>query len=121
MTELVFVYNANAGLVAGMMDSVHKLVSPATYSCDLCAITYGLTSMDKTWRIWLRALTLPTRFYHRPDFKADWPEVTAPLPAIFVHRGNTLDTLVSASEFKAVESVNALIALLEQKMKDNGL
>ena len=38
--RLVFVYNANAGLVAGMLDSVHKVVSPATYPCSLCAVTY---------------------------------------------------------------------------------
>jgi len=51
--RLVIVYNANAGLMAGVMDSVHKIVSPSTYPCQLCAVTYGLTSMRKEWRAFL--------------------------------------------------------------------
>lgn len=43
--RLVIVYNANAGLLAGAMDSLHKLFAPASYPCKLCALTYGLLSM----------------------------------------------------------------------------
>jgi hypothetical protein len=40
MQELLFVYNADAGLVTGLLDTLHKVLSPSTYSCSLCAITY---------------------------------------------------------------------------------
>jgi hypothetical protein len=37
--KLVIVYNANEGLLAGAMDSLHKLFAPASYPCKLCALT----------------------------------------------------------------------------------
>jgi hypothetical protein len=116
--KLVFVYNANEGKMAAFMDSVHKIVSPSTYACDLCAITYGITKIDKQWKAWLDALPVPTRFYHRPDFQRDWPHVTEPLPAIFVERDGALETLVSAADFKGVKHVDGLIAMLESRMGD---
>ena len=38
---LLFVYNADGGVVERTLDYLHKLTSPATYSCSLCALTYG--------------------------------------------------------------------------------
>jgi len=38
--NLIFVYNANGGLVNSWLDTAHKIVSPSTYSCSLCAITF---------------------------------------------------------------------------------
>lgn len=40
-TTLIFVYNAKSGLISAFGDMVHKIVSPATYPCSLCALTYG--------------------------------------------------------------------------------
>ena len=114
--KLVFVYNAKAGTFAGIMDSIHKTLSPSTYECDLCAITFGLTSMNKEWRAWLKGLDAETQFFHRPDFKEAWPTVTESLPAIFIERNGALETLVSAAEFKNVSQVNELIALMEAKL-----
>ncbi len=34
---LLFVDKANGGLMAGAFDLAHKLLSPATYPCRLCA------------------------------------------------------------------------------------
>jgi hypothetical protein len=119
--RLVFVYNANAGLLAGVMDSLHKTLSPSTYPCDLCAITYGATRMKGAWRDWLARLELPTQFFHRPDFKATWPGVTEALPAIFLEQNERLSVLVAAAEFIGVKQVDELIALLESKLAASGL
>jgi hypothetical protein len=40
--KLLFVYNADSGLAAALFDSAHKLLSPQTYACNLCALTHGL-------------------------------------------------------------------------------
>jgi hypothetical protein len=114
--KLIFVYNANAGLVAGMMDSLHKLVSPRTYACDLCAITYGLTRMNPTWKTWLKAQAFDAVFYHRPDFHAAYPDVAVALPVILVDRAAQIETLVSADDFKTTSSVDELIALIEARL-----
>jgi hypothetical protein len=115
--KLLFVYNAKAGLLAGIIDSVHKTLSPGTYACDLCAITYGATSMKPEWREWLKRLALPTQFFHLDDFRAAWPDAHFALPAILSERSGKLEALVSPSEFKTVSSVNELIMLLEKKLE----
>jgi hypothetical protein len=114
--KLVFVYNAEAGILNGLMDSIHKTVSPTTYACDLCALTHGFFTMDKTWRQWLKALPMPTHFYHRADFKAAWPDVTVELPVIMLEHKSALTPLVAADEFSGAKTINDLIALLEARL-----
>jgi len=112
---LVFVYNAEAGLVHGIMDSIHKLVSPSTYKCDLCAITYGLTRMKDDWRTWLERYDRPVQFFHRTDFRQAWPGVDVQLPVILVQENDALRVLVSATELAHIADVGQLVAVLEGK------
>jgi len=115
--KLVFVYNADAGLAAGIMDSVHKLVSPSTYECDLCAITYGLVRMDPKWKAWLNAQAFEPVFHHRPDFHAAYPALAdLALPAILTDRDGTIETLVAAADFAGVTGIDALIMLIERRL-----
>lgn len=114
--KLIFVYNANAGIVAGILDSIHKTVSPATYSCDLCAITYGAVRMDPKWKAWLAAQPFQTLFYHRPDFRAAYPAVNADLPVILIERDGQISELVGADDFKNTPTVDSLIALIEARL-----
>ncbi len=114
--KLLFVYNANAGIAAGIMDSIHKTVAPATYPCSLCAITYGIVRMDPRWKAWLKAQPFEIVFYHRPDFRAAYPELLVDLPAILIDREGALETLVAAEEFAAAATVDKLIAMIEQRL-----
>jgi len=43
--RLLFVYNADGGLLPGLKDMFHKILSPGTYPYSLCAVTYGATFM----------------------------------------------------------------------------
>lgn len=113
MTRLIFVYNAEAGLVAGMMDSIHKLVSPGTYPCGLCAITYGALRMDPRWKAWLRTAPIDPVFHHRADFAAAYPGVAVALPAILRETGGRLEPLLTGPDFAGIDDVDALIARLE--------
>jgi len=45
MSKLIFVYNADSGLLNAMKDWAHKIVSPETYPCSLCALTYNNLGM----------------------------------------------------------------------------
>ena len=38
--NLVVVYNAKSGGLNAVLDYVHKMVSPKTYNCNLCKLTY---------------------------------------------------------------------------------
>ncbi len=114
--KLLFVYNANAGIAAGIMDSFHKTLSPATYPCSLCAITYGAVRMDPRWKAWLTAQPLKSVFYHRPDFRAAYPDIVVDLPAILVEHDGQTEVLVGADEFGDAATVDKLIALIEQRL-----
>lgn len=114
--KLVFVYNAEAGLLRGFMDSVHKVVSPATYACDLCAITYGLTSMNPKWRAWLEQLDIPSAFFHRADFRNAWPDARFELPAILLQSGHRLTAIVDAEALMGIKDVDQLISVLECRL-----
>ena len=118
--KLVFVYNAEAGLLNGIMDSIHKVVSPSTYTCDLCAITYGLTTMNSEWRAWLEQLDMPAQFFHRADFRKAWPDANMRLPAILMEKDDRLTTLVAADAFEGIKHVDQLIAVLEEKLAEAG-
>jgi hypothetical protein len=117
-TALVFVYNAKPGAVAGMLDTIHKTLSPDTYACDLCAITYGAFSMRGEWRDWLKAQPWSAEFAYRDAFRAAHPAFAdLPLPAIFRRDGDgPLQLLVGAEEFNASATVSDLIALLEARL-----
>lgn len=113
--KLVFVYNAEAGLAHGIMDSIHKVVSPSTYKCDLCAITYGLVRMKDEWRAWLERSGRQVEFFHRSDFRQAWPGVDVPLPAVLVQEEDALKLLVSAVELAHIGDVDQLVAMLEDR------
>ena len=113
MARLVFVYNAEAGLAAGLIDTLHKVVSPATYACDLCAITYGLLGPRKAWRDWLARTPLEARFFHRRDFRAAYPRVEVSLPAVLIERDAELVPLLEAADFAGIADVPALVARIE--------
>ena len=113
----MFVYNANAGIAAGIIDSIHKTVSPSTYECSLCAITHGAFAMDRRWKAWLKTLPMPVAFHHRPDFRAAFPKAkNVLLPAVLIERNGSLSPLLGPDEITGVASVDALIAALEGKL-----
>jgi hypothetical protein len=114
---LVFVYNAPDGIGAALFDAVHKIASPATYPCSLCAVTYGAVAMKREWRDWLKALPIPTRFLHRDGFARAYPGLTLQLPAILLDRpGAPPETLLDAATLDAQPDVSTLIATLEARL-----
>jgi hypothetical protein len=115
---LIFIYNANGGIFSALADAAHKLVSPATYPCSLCAITYGAVSMRGEWKTYLKRLSHETRFYHRDDFARDWPAEAVTLPAILEQTGGgTLTTVMSKEDLDTVQSVAQLVAMLEDRLR----
>jgi hypothetical protein len=112
LDRLIFVYNANGGLVQAFLDSVHKTLSPATYPCSLCAITYGSLRMDPKWRKWLKALPIPVAFYHKDDA----PYQGMPLPVVLCERGGQVETLMDAATLDGLSTLDALIAAMEQRL-----
>jgi hypothetical protein len=102
------------------MDTIHKTLSPATYPCDLCAVTYGAFSMRPEWRDWLKAQPWRAEFAYRDAFRAaHGVHADEPLPAIFRTDGDgALSVLVSASDLRGIGDVASLMGLLEARLND---
>jgi hypothetical protein len=81
--RLLFVYNADSGIFNAMADIGHKLFSPATYPCSLCAITHGVFQERAAWRSFIAGLEADCEFLHRDQFRARFPGRDDPLPAVF--------------------------------------
>jgi hypothetical protein len=114
--RLLMIYNADGGLVNGALDLLHKTFSPATYACRLCKVTYGAFGMKRDWRATIEALPLPVSFLHRDEWLAERPGDATPLPAILLEQPGGLSTLVSATDFDAIRSLDALKALLAERL-----
>ncbi len=109
-TTLLFVYNANSDLVAAMFDSAHKVFSPETYDCKLCALTYGLVGPRKEWTAFIKSLSVQTRFLHRDEFQKEFPgQDSFSLPAIFILDNAILNLVVDGKEFSSVQTLENLM------------
>ncbi|WP_285713666.1 hypothetical protein [Erythrobacter oryzae] len=117
MRTLIFVYNADGGLLNAARDAVHKLVRPATYPCSLCALTYGAVAKRPAWAAFLARVGLPALFLYRDEFRDTLDTRDLPLPAILIGgAGQEPEVLVSATELDALADLDALIALLEARI-----
>ncbi len=115
--RLLIVYNAEAGMLAGVKDSIHKLLKPDTYPCNLCALTHGAVRMDPAWKRFIARMPIDTRVYHRPDFRARYPDLDLALPAVLLEHGRDARILIGADELKRIDSVDALIGRIEERLK----
>ena len=115
--RLLFVYNADGGLLPGLKDLFHKLLSPATYPCSLCAITYGAAQMRPEWQHFVRELPVPVEFLHRDEFGRAYPLAPpARLPAAFlVSAAGELSPFIQAEEMDATD-LNGLMALVRARL-----
>ena len=117
--ELIMVYNADGGIFSVVSDAVHKLVSPQTYACSLCAVTYGAVSMRTAWRAALDALPQRKVFLHRDEFARAWPGLDIALPAILLRHSDPAPmVLIGRDELNRTADLDALIALLRQRLDD---
>ena len=114
MIELCFVYNARSGIAHGLMDYVHKIVSPDTYACSLCGVTYGHLGMRRGWANYLRGLPFAIRFFYQDTLPQQAGSVA--LPAAFVVRDGDWEQVVTAEEMNAATTVELLVSLCDQKL-----
>ena len=116
--RLLFVYNADGGRLAGLKDMFHKILSPSTYPCSLCAVTYGATAMRPEWREFIQKLPVPVEFPHRDEFRRDYPQwARHPLPAAFaVDAAGQLIPFIEAPAMDAAD-LNGLMELVRERLR----
>ncbi|MCA1617745.1 MAG: hypothetical protein LC795_00210 [Acidobacteria bacterium] len=109
---LVFVYNADSGVFNALADAAHKIFSPRTYACNLCALTHTAVGMRVEWKRFLEGLDRPPEFLHADELEARYGVTGVPLPALFRREGARLSVLAGADAINACGTLDELKRLV---------
>lgn len=115
MAQLIFVYNADSGGLNTLFDIAHKVVSPETYSCNLCMLTHGVLSERMAWKNFRKSSQMPLTFLHRDEFEARYSPLDA-YPVVLREENQRLETVLTADALNELSTVDQLIEVLLQQM-----
>jgi len=113
---LLFVYNADSGLLNSAKDYVHKIVAPKTYGCNLCAVTFGNFGMKNEWKLFVDSLEYSVEFLHRNEFQQRYSIKNEKFPAVFIKQGDTITKIISHTEINKCKTLEDLIGLVKKKI-----
>ena len=104
--EFIFVYNAKGGKLNYILDTIHKYVSPNTYDCNLCQITYDL-KMKKAWKDFIHKTPHIFKFLHLEELREFGLErYENQLPICVEKIGNEFELLINKDEMNAFKDEN---------------
>jgi len=113
INPLLFVYNADSGLFNTMTDIAHKMLSPSTYACSLCAITHGVFAEKQEWRAFIEELGVPVEFLHRDEFERQYSAPLDAYPAILQNQNGNMNVLLAAADINRCHRIDELRQLVE--------
>jgi hypothetical protein len=105
--KLIFIYNADSGLMNTLIDIGHKALSPTTYECNLCDLTFGLFKEHKQWKQFREASDTEMEFLHRDEFEQKYAR-TFEYPVI-LKEDNDLSVVISQAELNQIKTLDELI------------
>ncbi|MEH6406284.1 MAG: GTPase [Leeuwenhoekiella sp.] len=117
--KLIFVYNAKAGVKNGLLDTLHKMVKPETYACNLCALTYGLLGEKRIWKSFRKKADFEMEFYHSNEFQNQFKSKFLSLytfPIILIVAHNEMEVLITTEELSSLKSAKELIVLINERI-----
>ena len=119
-TKLIFVYNADSGLKNAIKDCLHKILSPSTYPCKLCDITYGAFSERKKWKQFRKKSNLEMIFLHADEFYLQYKSKFLPkyeLPIVLVQSKMGLDIFIDKVTMEECDILDSFINLVESRVE----
>ena len=119
-SELIFIYNAKSGLVNEFLDFAHKIVSPSTYNCNLCALSYGNFTMKKKWSDYISSLPVRSTFTYK-DKVSEYGYDNIKLPSIIFQDKSKSKVIISFEEINKLKKIDQLINILSDRLKDQGM
>ena len=111
--KLIFIYNANSGNLNALLDAGHKLFSPSTYKCSLCALTYDTFAENTIWKNFRAESNLDMEFYHKDEFELKFTHVKMTYPAILKLESQQLSVVLDNELLDVISNVETLIKRLK--------
>jgi hypothetical protein len=115
--HLIFIYNSDSDFFSTLSDFAHKVLSPSTYQCQLCALTYGNFSMKNEWKSFIENLPVKVVFLYKDEFRKRY-KIEAALPAIYIY-DNRLEEFLSKESIEQCKSLQELKQLIAFKIKEH--
>jgi len=116
MHKLIFVYNADSGILNSLKDWAHKIISPETYACSLCALTYDNLGMRRPWREFIKELGFEVEFLHRDELANQYEIMDVKLPATFIFQNGKPKLWIESDAMDACKSLDELQSLVTHKL-----
>ncbi len=114
--RIIFVCNADSGILDAAEDYIHKIISPSTYNCNLCGLTYGNMGMKNEWRQFVSGLGYPVDFLHKDEFAEQFDDENASFPCAYMEYDGDIDLLISSDEMNSLGSLEQLMSLVSEKL-----
>lgn len=120
--KLLFIYNANSDKASQMLDFAHKIISPSTYDCKLCALTFGKFTENKKWKAFRESLPdkgYELSFLHKDEFQKSYKSKFGHkfvFPIILLETTHDLEVLVNTEKLNSMETVAEFIAVVQSSV-----
>lgn len=108
-----FIYNANSGKLNAYLDMMHKVLSPKTYPCQLCDITYGVRKIHPEWKAFREKSKLRMVFLHKDEWEKAFPDMKIGLPAVLLGKKNGFKVVLGPNDWKEI-TLDGLKKLIDE-------
>jgi hypothetical protein len=113
--KLVFIYNADSGLGNMLVDGAHKILSPSTYECSLCSLTFAAFTEKTAWKKFREEGAFEMEFLHKDEFNKKFASKFGhkfTFPIVLAETKTGLEVVVNTEILNALENIDDLIALI---------
>lgn len=107
-SKLLFIYNADSGMINALMDQGKKYLTPSEYACQLCMVSYGPFGMRKDWKKFTKELPYEIEFLHKDELQNTYPTIETSLPAMVLLSNENADVLLDKEDFNTIVSLDDL-------------
>lgn len=115
--ELIFIYNAGSGFFDSVTDFAHKLISPSTYQCNLCALTHGNFGIKTKWKEYLDSLAISQSFYHKDEWEKQADSKKFEYPVVLLkNEKKELKPIITSDEMNGISDLDQLISIFRSKI-----
>ena len=114
--KVIFVYNANSGVVSVVKDFWKKILRPRSYECNLCLQTFSTFGMKKGWKNFIQNLDIETEFLHKDEFEEKYEINDAKYPSAYIQDNGNFNLFITQDEMNTVKSLNEMETLVSKKV-----
>lgn len=119
--KLIFIYNANSGIKNSILDAAHKALSPHTYQCNLCDLTFDVFNEKKSWKQFREQADRRMEFLHKDEYGKLYASKFGykfEFPIVLISVNEELQVFITTKELNALENTEALMDLIKTRSEE---